>query len=216
MIRRLVNLLYTIYFNMRYMPYKQAVHFPILARTNLCVEKLRRGQIEIGDIRPFMVTLGGGKSPAMNSGRACIYLSKNAKLIFRGHANISEGTVLRCDKNGIIEFGKDFYCNCNCYFRTSSKISFGDDCAVGWNCTINTSDGHHVWHDGKEVEMEGPVKVGNRVWITSEVTINKHVHITDNCVVAQRAVVTKPFYETHCLIGGIPAKVISRGIKWKK
>ena len=79
----------------------------------------------------------GGKSPAMNSGRACIYLSKNAKLIFRGHANISEGTVLRCDKNGIIEFGKDFYCNCNCYFRTSSKISFGDDCAVGWNCTIN-------------------------------------------------------------------------------
>ena len=216
MIKRFLNLLYTIWFNIRYLPIKQAVHLPIFVRTNLRIEQLRRGQIELVDVKPFIVKLGGGKSPAMNANRACIFLNRDAKLIFRVHAVVSEGTVLRCDKSGYIDFGNDFYCNCNCYFRTESKITFGDDCALGWNCTVNTSDGHHVWHNEKKVLMEGPINIGNRVWLASEVTLNKCTCIADDCVVTQRAVVTKPFNEQHCLIGGIPAKIILRNINWKK
>lgn len=152
----------------------------------------------------------------MNANRANIFLGRDAKLIFRGHAVVSEGTVLRCDKNGCIEFGKGFYCNCNCYFRTGCKITFGDDCALGWNCTINTSDGHHIWHSGKKILMECPIRIGDRVWLASEVTLNKGSNIADDCVVTQRAIVTKQFEEPHCLIGGIPAKIILRDINWRK
>lgn len=216
MISKLINLLYTVWFNMRYLPIKKAMHLPIFVRRNLRIEQLRRGQIEVNNIKLFNVLIGGGKSPAMNANRACIRLERDAKLIFRGHAIISEGTVLRCDKNGHIDFGKEFYCNCNCYLRTGCGITFGDDCALGWNCTINTSDGHHVWHDGNEVLMEGSIEIGNRVWLTSEVTLNKSTCIADDCVVTQRAIVTKSFKEKHCLIGGIPAKVILRNINWMK
>ena len=59
MIKRFLNLLYTIWFNIRYLPIKQAVHLPIFVRTNLRIEQLRRGQIELVDVKPFIVKLGG-------------------------------------------------------------------------------------------------------------------------------------------------------------
>jgi len=40
--------------------------------------------------------------------------------------------------------------------------------------------------------------------------------IADGSVVALRAVVTKAFTEPNCSIGGIPAKLISTGIMWKR
>lgn len=95
-------------------------------------------------------------------------------------------------------------------------ISFGDNCSLGWNVTtINTSDGHHIWHKGVKVDMEGPVIIGNHVWLTPDVSILKNALIPDNCIVAQKSVVTKEFKDEHCLIGGIPAKVISYNIDWK-
>lgn len=215
MINRIINLLYTTYFNLRYLPFSQAIKFPILIHSNIRIEKLKRGQIIIGNVRMFSVRLGGGKSPAMNALQGCIRLDKLSKIIFEGRATISEGTVIRCDKGGTIKFGDKYYCNCNCYFRSGSMISFGDNCSLGWNVTINTSDGHHIWHKGVKVDMEGPVIIGNHVWLTPDVSILKNALIPDNCIVAQKSVVTKEFKDEHCLIGGIPAKVISYNVDWK-
>lgn len=189
---------------------------PVLIRTNMRIEKLKRGQIIIENPTRLSVTLGGGKSPSMNAMRGCLYVGDGGKIILKGKTSISQGTVLRCDTNGTIEIGENFYCNCNCYFRSGSLIRFGEDCALGWNITMNTSDGHHVWHNGKEVTMEAPILIGNHVWLASECSLLKNTAIPDHCVVTQKAVVTKHFEEQHCLIGGIPARVISHDIDWKK
>lgn len=216
MIGKAINFFYSLYFNLRYLPFSIGVRMPILIRTNMKIEKLQRGQIIIkNSAKRFSVRLGGGKSPAMNASRGCLRLDKTSKLYFRGKVNISQGTVIRCDKDGVIEFGDKYYCNCNCYFRSGSKISFGDNCSLGWNVTINTSDGHHVWHNGVKVKMESPVRIGNHVWLTPDVTVLKNVSIPDNCIVTQKSVVTKEFKDEHCLIGGIPANVISYNIDWE-
>lgn len=188
---------------------------PVLIRRNMKIEKLRRGQIIIYNEKKFSIRLGGGKSPAMNASKGCLRLDKTSKIIFKGKATISEGTVIRCDKGGTIQFGDQYYCNCNCYFRSGSMISFGDNCSLGWNVTINTSDGHHIWHKNVKVDMDGPVRIGNHVWLTPDVSILKNASIPDNCIVAQKSVVTKEFQDEYCLIGGIPAKVISYNIDWK-
>lgn len=212
----ILKIIYSIWFNIRYLPLTQAVKMPVLISTNMRIEKLKKGQIIIEKPVRLSVTLGGGKSPAMNAMHGCLYVSGSGKIIFHGKASVSQGTVLRCDDGGVIEIGDQFYCNCNCYFRSGSLIRFGDDCALGWNITVNSSDGHHVWHNGKKVTMEGPISVGNHVWMASECSLLKNSSIPDNCVVTQKAVVTKHFENQHCLIGGIPAKVISNNIEWKK
>lgn len=215
MIHRILNILYSLWFNFRYLPLGQAIKMPVLIRTNMRIEKLRRGQIIIKHPQRFGIMLGGGKSPSMNAFRGCLSVNKGGVIVFHGKTEISQGVVLRCDKDGVMEFGEHFYCNCNGYFRSGSLIRFGDNCSLGWNITVNTSDGHHIWHNGDKVEMEAPVVVGNNVWLTPEVTLLKGVVIPSHCIVAQRAVVTHQFKDEHCLIGGIPAKIVTRNISWK-
>lgn len=133
-----------------------------------------------------------------------------------GMTVIAEGTVIRCDEDAIMEFGRGFVCNKNCHLRTASKLSFGEGCYVGWNVQMNTNDGHSVWYNGEQTVMEGPITVGNHVWITSNVIVGKNVNIADGCVIAQGAVVTKSIEESNCLVAGVPAVVKKRNIHWEK
>ena len=53
-----------------------------------------------------------------------------------------------------------------------------------------------------------PVNIGNDVWVGGNCTILPGVTIGSNVVIAAGAVVTKDVPD-NCVVGGIPAKVIS-------
>lgn len=84
----------------------------------------------------------------------------------------------------------------------------------GWNISFNTTDGHHVYENGRQKAMEGDIIVGNHVWIASNCTITKNVYIADDCVVAQNSLIGKKFETPKCLIGGQPAKVLKDNFTW--
>lgn len=129
---------------------------------------------------------------------------------------VGQGSVLRCDKDSVIELGKNFYCNKNCFIRSSAEIKFGDECSLGWNVQINTNDGHTIMHNGVKTNTVGSVKCGNHVWLTSNTIITKGVSIADGCVVAQGAVLTKSIHEPNALVGNVPACIIGHNIDWEK
>jgi acetyltransferase-like isoleucine patch superfamily enzyme len=85
---------------------------------------------------------------------------------------------------------------------------------LGWNVTIVTTDGHAIWHNSTKSIMEAPIKIGNHVWLGAYVKVGKGVCLPDDCVVAQSSLVTKQFNSPHTLIGGVPAKEISKDITW--
>ena len=59
--RKLLDIFYTIYFNLRYLPIEQAIHLPVYVTTNLRDVKMRRGQILIdAPIRYKLILVGGG------------------------------------------------------------------------------------------------------------------------------------------------------------
>ena len=176
---------------------------------------MKKGQIILNQIKFKIVCLGGGKTGGMNAGRTTIYLDPKSKIIFLGKAIISEGTTLRCDQDSIIEIGDNFYCNCNCFISSTSKIQIGDDCIFGWRITINTGDGHKVLHEGINRGSSKAVIIGKHVWLAPDCSLTKDVIIPDNCIVTQKAVVTKAFTKPDCLIGGIPAKIIRENVDWE-
>ena len=67
-----------------------------------------------------------------------------------------------------MHIGKDFYCNKNCLFRCCDNISFGDKALLGWNVTLQTTDGHVIEVDRQAKDNHGPIEIGNHVWIASE------------------------------------------------
>lgn len=89
MIGKAINFFYSLYFNLRYLPFSIGVRMPILIRTNMKIERFQRGQIIVENVRMFSVRLGG-KSPAMNALQGCIRLDKLSKIIFEGRATISK------------------------------------------------------------------------------------------------------------------------------
>lgn len=211
-----INYLFSIYFNFRYLPFKQACHLPIFVNT-FCLGRcnIRRGQLVLLECGRGRIRLGDGKSPGMQSFKTRILLGKDSKLVFRGSAVIAQGTVMRCDDGATISFGDNFYCNCNCYFRSTKSITFGNGCSLGWNVMMNTSDGHKVWHDGEEVRKDGSIIIGNHVWITANCSILKNVYVPDDCIIANNALVNKSFSQSHCLIGGLPARIIKTNVDWQ-
>lgn len=213
---QLFNLIKSIYFNFSYLPFKHAVYLPIWITTNFKVMKLKRGQIVLDAPLRKNFFFGDCGSVGLQEFKGGLYLDDGAKLYLKTMCVISQGTVLRCDKNATIELGKNFYCNKNCYLRSSEKIVFGDECSLGWNVQLNDNGGHVVKYNGKTSKQKGSITIGNHVWLTSNTIVTKDVNIADGCIVAQGGIVTKSITEPNSLVAGIPAKVIKNNVEWKK
>lgn len=99
-----------------------------------------------------------------------------------------------------------------------SKIEIGKDCMFADNIDLRTGDSHSIINSitNKRINYAEDIIIGDHVWIASHVSILKGVRISDNSVVATRAVLTKSFEEKNILIGGIPAKKLKENINWDR
>ena len=95
------------------------------------------------------------------------------------------------------------------------RIEIGSDTAVGWETQILDDNQHPISYDGRERRPEGTVRIGDHVWIGSRVSVLAGTAIGDHCVVAAGSIVKGDFSEPHCLIAGVPARVVRRGVDWR-
>lgn len=71
----------------------------------------------------------------------------------------------------------------------------------------NTKDVVDIAPLAREIHSNGPVHIGENVWIGDKVTILPNVKIGKGCIIAANAVVTKDIPE-YSVAAGIPAKII--------
>lgn len=203
----------TIYFNFRCLPLKQAIKLPFYIHYNVLLGELGNCEIILNcPSMRFMIKYGLGGVRGIDSNRSQLWL-QNGIITFNGTANFAEGCSIR--NNGNLSFGNNFGAGKNCFISCADEVSFGDDVLFAWNGTIRDSDGHTIYVDGQEKPSYRPVRIGNHVWIASEVKILKGVSIPDNCVIALGSLVIKSFDEENILIGGYPAKKLQDKISWK-
>lgn len=107
-----------------------------------------------------------------------------------------------------ISIGARTYLNVGCYLEAVAPVQIGDDCAIGMQTLVVTSD-HRSPHGGWRQEATGlPVRIGNRVWIGARVMVLPGVTIDDDVIVAAGAVVT-----TDCASGGVYAGIPARRVR---
>lgn len=83
--------------------------------------------------------------------------------------------------------------------------------------TVRVGDSHSIMDlDGKRINPSEDVVIGDRVWVGNQTTILKGARIPADTVVATGAVVTKKFEEPGTILGGLPAKVIRKDIRWDR
>lgn len=96
-----------------------------------------------------------------------------------------------------------------CYWQArDAHIYIGSNCHIAPNVGIITTN-----HDVNEPNKHAPgedIVIGDNCWIAMNAVVLPGVTLGNNTVVAAGAVVTKSFPDGHCVIGGVPAKVIKR------
>jgi acetyltransferase-like isoleucine patch superfamily enzyme len=122
--------------------------------------------------------------------------------------------------NQVFTIGDNFSCG-----GIEVQMNDGDEiCTIGdgglfsWGIKIRTSDGHSVvdMATNKAINLPKNVHIGDRVWVSEDVSFLKGAQISADCVVGSRAVVTKAFSQSNCVIAGFPAKVVKENIRWDR
>ena len=107
-----------------------------------------------------------------------------------------------------------------CWGTEGEGLKIGDFCSIasgvkfilGGNHRMNfisTFPFRNMLSEAKEAYSNGCIEIKDDVWIGSDVTILSGVTLGQGCVVAAGSVVTRSFPE-YSIIGGIPAKILSR------
>ena len=216
-----IDCLYSLFFNLKLFPLKDAIKIPLYISHNTRVRGLYRGGVYIkGEITPRMISFGISEASfgLIGDKHSYIQLVPGAKLIFNGKAVFSKGSSIRAIKNGAtIIVGKNAYFNQFCTLSSCKKIEIGDDFLAGWNVNIRDADGHYIYsneNSGNRINEDKEVIIGDHVWIASCSDILKGVQIPKDCIIAYKSCVTKSHCEENSIIAGVPARIVKRDIFW--
>lgn len=114
----------------------------------------------------------------------------------------------------------------NCFFFGESEIilrpepnkivSIGDNCMVGKNLQIRTSDAHSVvdLSNNKPINHAKSVMIGDHVWLGYDVTILKGVRIANDCIIGTKSLVTRDCSKSNSVYVGIPANKVKENVTW--
>ncbi len=128
-----------------------------------------------------------------------------------GEVVVGEGAWLRSDvgtvrlvafAGGRLELEEQAFLN-GALVSAKAEVRVGRRSMIGPGSRVYDADQHDF--DDAHPERIEPVRVGDHVWIASDVTVMRGVSIGDHCVVGARSVVTRSL-PAHTLAHGAPAR----------
>lgn len=213
-----LDLLKTIYFNLKYFPLKTALRLPVFIYRRTSLFKMK-GQIVLNiPPTPGMVKIGPHGLGTQDIKYSRTMWEVSGKLVINGKTNFGRGSRISIGKDAIMTIGENFAITGNSTLICQKEITFGNDCLLSWDILIMDTDFHHILSEsGDIINAPRPIHIGNHVWIGCRNTILKGVTIPDDVIVSANSTITKSIAEKHCAIGGIgkDVAILKRNISWK-
>ena len=210
---RVKILLYSIYFNFRILPFKQAVHFPFCCCVWPTIYNKGKVLFECEKIRPFMIKLGVQKLPIYT--QKCLAWKNYGTINFKGKTTIGHHCMINIHKDGYLEFGNQVGVNSGSRIVCQKKVVFGEKVRISWDCQIFDTNFHPLIDmvSEKPLKMCTPIIIGDNCWIGHNVIISKGVKLAEGTIVSSGSVVKQSHKEPHCIISGNPAIKIGSGYR---
>lgn len=206
------SLFSTIYFNFYYLPFKQAIHLPILLyKPNLLKCK---GNVKIckpGGVKFGMIRLGTyNVSIYPNSG---ILWENYGTVEFHGHCSIGNNSSLSIGSNGVVTFGDMFSASTTLRLVCYNKISFEERVLIGWECTFMDTDLHRM----KKLEAGytkgfGSIQIGKGCWFANRCTVLKNTQTAEYNTFSTGSIVSKKFEIPYAVYGPCNIELKREGI----
>lgn len=213
----LISLPNSICFNFRHLPLKQAVRLPFYIRYGTQVDV--KGKVAIEDtsaIKMAMIVIGSHEADVSDPKHTtCLTVQKGGELVFQKTAHIGLGTKIHVHEGARMYLGDNFAVSANSSFVCYKSMVMGRDIQFSWGCQVMDSDTHHIFDDGgNDINPDKEVRIGDKVWIGSNVTIMKGTQIPSNSVVGACSFVSGCKFEPNTIILGSPAKSMKKIGGW--
>ena len=142
------------------------------------------------------------------------YLNVRGRLLFAGDFSVGKGCRFDVGRDAQVILRGGFV-NANSLFVIHNYLDVGAGCAISWNCQFLDADLHEIIYEERVEEKKAGITLGAHVWVGNNVTFLKGAVIPNGCVICANSLVNKAFEEENVLIGGSPARILRRNIKWK-
>ena len=211
----LLSLPKSIWFNFRYLPFKQAIKMPFAVHykteCNICVGGVK---LNVESIRPFMIHYGFHEVPVVENKKSI--MSIQGSLVFNGSAYIGKGSRIIVNKNAKVEIGNHFAISAASYIYCYKHIKFGKNIQLSWGDLIMDSDSHAIYgENGARINEDREIVFEDNIWVACDCKILKGATIPNNCVIGANSVVTSTQLEPNSLIMGTPAKSVRYISGWE-
>ncbi len=145
-----------------------------------------------------------------------VRLDENAIWECTGEASITYGTTIDVKANALLKTGRLFI-NTGTVIVAEKKITIGEGSFFGRNVIIYDSDFHDILDENLNIKNPpNEVVIGEKVWLTNNITVLKGVNIANGVVVSPYAVVRKSITEENCMVGGLDSKnIIQNDVRWR-
>lgn len=185
----ILGILKTIYINLKYLNFMDAIKLPIIVSRNVRLKSLS-GTIKINsNIQTGMIKLGFGNVGIFDKKLDKSILELEGRLVFEGKCNLGHGFKFAIMKNGELTIGNKFVLTAHSSIICDKKITIGEDCLMSWNVLVIDTDFHSIYYNGVKKDKCKEIVLGKNIWISSDVHILKGVEIKDNTVIASSSLV---------------------------
>jgi acetyltransferase-like isoleucine patch superfamily enzyme len=203
-------------FNLKYLPFKQAIKFPFLISRKVSLLKTK-GEIVIeNNIQTGMIQIGYGQIGIFDKKKSRSIWQVSGKVIFKGKTNIGHGSKISVAEFGLLELGNNFNVTAESSIVAHKHIQFGEDCLISWECLIMDTDFHKIYDKEKKIiNSPTPIIIGKKVWISCRSLILKGTKIADNTIIGGGSLVSKDISNQSGLYAGSPVKFLKKDITWE-
>ncbi|MCC2608403.1 acyltransferase [Neorhizobium petrolearium] len=168
-------------------------------------------------------SLGRGNKVVIEGGCNIIRLKvtfagSNNTLIIRKHCKINCVVVFKGD-GGSIEVGKMVgLVDAVLHVEYGTSIEIGEGGIFSRGLIVRTGDSHSVIDisSGKRLNYPASIVIEPWVWAGYDVSIMKGVRVRKNTIIGAGTLVNRTIPESECMIAGVPAKVVRRGVVWDR
>lgn len=212
-----IGWLKSLYINFCLLPFKQAIHMPIVALRNTQLESLS-GKMVLNCPASFgIVKLGFLHTDLMSWKEDNMYLNINGTVVINGWIQFGVGSKLIVDKGATLSFGEDSCIGSNTRIVCREKITIGAHFRTAWDVQIMDTNFHYIKDiiTGRVNKRTEPIVLGNNNWIGNKSSVMQGTCTNDYFILASNSMANKNYTQTissYSLMAGTPAKLLKGNV----
>lgn len=197
------SIISSIYFNLKYLPIKQAIKLPILLYKPQFIKLKGKIIISESEIKFGMIQLGRPNVPIYpNNG--IIFENKGGTIIFKGKCVIGNNSSISIGEKGLLTISNNFIASTTLKIICWYRINFEENNRIGWDCIFLDYDFHSLTKIPTMRKTKGyeEINIGKNNWFGSFCRIYKRTKTPDYCTITSNSILNENYnFPPYCIIG---------------